>query len=259
MTVRHRVRSLLAVVFCCLVAVGSYASTLAPSPDYFEPRLLTGSIYDKEGGRVLFTFRRSATRSNDAIHVLREFRNPDGSTAAQERVLYERGRLARFDLDELQIGAKGRATVESLPDNQRRIDFQYTTGAGKDARVKHKVETVREEALISDSLPVFLANHFDELNSGSVVKFRYLVVPRLETVGFRFRHESTGEFHGKKVVRITMEPTSWVIAQIVDPLTFTVESDPPHRVLQYWGRTTPKLQSGQSWRDLDALSVFNWE
>ena len=167
--------------------------------------------------------------------------------------------MAQFDLEELQIVASGRAVIESLPDKQRRIDFQYTIGTGQDAKVKHKVETVREEALISDSLPVFLADHFDELKAGAIVKFRYLVVPRLETVGFKFSRESAGEFQGKKVVRIKMEPTSWVIAQVVDPLTFTVESEPPHRVLQYWGRTTPKIRSGQSWRDLDALSVFHWD
>jgi hypothetical protein len=248
-------RSLLLVVCCCWIPAAFCASVSGPSSDYFEPERLIGSIYEKEGGRLLFTFLRSATRTNDAIHVLREFRNADGSLAARERVVYEQGRLARFELDELQIGASGRATIELLPDKQRRIDFQYTT----DNKVRHKVETTREEALISDSLPVFLANHFDELNRGAVVKFRYLVVPRLETIGFKFSRESPAEFHGKKVVRIKMEPTSWVIAQVVDPLMFTVESEPPHRVLQYWGRTTPKAQNGQSWRDLDALSVFNWE
>ena len=207
----------------------------------------------------MFTFRRTATKTGDTIRVLREFRNPDGSLAAQERVLYEHGRLARFELDELQIGASGRAVVQPLPGNERRIDFQYTTGSRREAKPKRKVETLGEEALTGDSVAVFLANHWEEINGGGVVTFRYLVVPRLETIGFKFSRESTGEFRGKKIVRIKMEPTSWLIAQALDPLMFTVESEPPHRVLQYWGRTTPKLRSGQSWRDLDALSVFNWE
>ncbi|HKQ40435.1 MAG TPA: hypothetical protein VJ063_20360 [Verrucomicrobiae bacterium] len=237
-------------MFLCSAAVG-------PGPDYFEPKLLMGSIYDKEGGHLLFTFRRTATHNGDAVHVLREFRNPAGALAAQERVLYEGGRLVRFELDELQIGSNGRAVVKRLADKQWRIDFQYK-GSDKDAKPKSKSETVGEEALISDSLPVFLAAHWAELNAGTVVKFRYLVVPRLETISFKFSRESTGEFHGRKVVRIKMEPSSWVIAQIVDPLIFTVESEPPHRVLQYWGRTTPKIRNGQSWRDLDGLSVFNW-
>jgi hypothetical protein len=90
------------------------------------------------------------------------------------------------------------------------------------------------------------------------VKFRYIVVPRLETIGFKLRRESTAELQGKKMVRLRMEPTSRFIAQFVDPLAFTVEADPPHRIFQYWGRTTPKIRSGQSWNDLDALNVYNW-
>jgi len=245
-------RVLLLVVCWSLFAS---AAPLGPSSDYFEPKALTGSIYDKEGGRLLFTFRRTATKTGDRIHVLREFRNPDGSLAARERVVYEQGRLAQFDLEELQIGATGRAVLKSLPDKRQQIDFQYTT----ETKAKHNTETVRDETLINDSLPVFLANHWDEINRGGVVKFHYLFVPRLETVSFKFSRESAGEFHGKKVVRIKMEPTNWVVGQVVDPLIFTVESDPPHRILQYWGRTTPKIRNGQSWRDLDALSVFHWE
>src|SRR3954462_1995749 len=156
------------VSIVCWVTAALCASVSGPTSDYLEPKRLTGSIYDKEGGRLLFTFLRTSTNTGNGIYVLREFRSPDMSVAARERVVYGQGRLARFELDELQVGANGRATIESLPDKQRRIDFQYTIGTGQDAKVKHKVETVREEALISDSLPVFLANHFDELNGDAV-------------------------------------------------------------------------------------------
>src|SRR5438552_17251225 len=42
--------------------------------DYFEPKLLSGVIYDTAEGsnRVLFTFRRTATQSNSTVSVLRE-------------------------------------------------------------------------------------------------------------------------------------------------------------------------------------------
>src|SRR6185436_17968506 len=56
-------RILLLIVCGCWLASTSRASALGPSHDYFEPKLLTGSIYDKEGGRLLFTFRRTATRT----------------------------------------------------------------------------------------------------------------------------------------------------------------------------------------------------
>jgi hypothetical protein len=30
-------------------------------------------------------------------------------------------------------------------------------------------------------------------------------------------------------------------------------------VLQYVGRTTPKLKEGNKWKELDALTVFDWD
>jgi len=246
------------ILFSVMISVAASCSPLlAADPDYLPPKLLTGSIYDKPGGRLLFTFRRTASQTGDVVSVLREFNNPDGSLAALERVRYERGRLVRFQLDERQIGATGNALVEPLP-NQR-IQFQYTTRSSRAGKPRQKSEATDEKVLISDMVAGFVAEHWDELARGESVKFRYIVVPRLETVGFKLRRESTAELHGKKVIRIKMEPSSRLIAQILDPLVFTVEADPPRRILQYWGRTTPKIRSGQSWNDLNALTVFNWE
>jgi hypothetical protein len=55
-----------------------------------------------------------------------------------------------------------------------------------------------------------------------------------------------------------MEATSLIIAQLVDPVLFTVEKDGQHRVLQYVGRVTPKTKAGNKWNDLDATFVFEW-
>jgi hypothetical protein len=236
-----------------------HTALLATESSYLKPKLLTGSIYDKPGGRLLFTFRRTATQTGDVVSVLREFHNPDGSVASLERVQYERGRLVRFEVDERQTGASGRAVLESIGNQRQRIHFQYTTRSGRSEKTKQKTETISDQALISDMLPGLIAEHWDQLARGDTVRFRYIVVPRLETVTFKLKRESTAELRGKKVIRIKMEPASRLIAQFVDPLVFTIEADAPHRILQYWGRTTPQIWSGQSWKDLDALTIFNWE
>jgi hypothetical protein len=242
------------------MALAAFCSPLlAAAPDYLEPKLLTGSIYDKPDGRLLFTFRRIATQTGEVVSVLREFHNPDGSLAAQERVRYERGRLVRFELDERQAGARGHAIVESLANERQQVQFEYTTRPGRAEKRRQKSETVGGEVLISDMLPGFMAKHWDELSRGEIVRFRYIVVPRLETIAFKLRRDTTVELRGQKVVRIKMEPANAFIAQFLDPLVFTVEAEAPHRILQYWGRTTPRMRSGQSWKDLDALTVFKWE
>jgi hypothetical protein len=236
-----------------------YSPLVAAEADYLAPELLTGSIYEKAGGRLIFTFRRTATQTGDVVYVLRDFHNPDGSLAARERVRYQGGRLVSFELDETQTGATGQAVVESLSNQRQRVRFEYTTRSGGKEKRRQKSETLRDPVLISDMLPGFIVEHWAELSRGDTVKFRYIVVPRLETVAFKLRWYTTAVVGGKKFLGIKMEPANAFIAQFLDPLVFTVEAEPPHRILQYWGRTTPKRRAGESWNDLDALTVFAWE
>jgi hypothetical protein len=56
-----------------------------------------------------------------------------------------------------------------------------------------------------------------------------------------------------------MEPGSPFVAALVDPLSFTIEQSLPHRVLEYAGRTTPKTEVKGKWKDLDAVTIFDWD
>ena len=64
---------------------------------------------------------------------------------------------------------------------------------------------------------------------------------------------------GIPTLRLRMQASSFIIAQIVDPLFFVVEKAVPHRVLEYEGRTTPKRRDGNKWKDLDARTVYDWK
>jgi hypothetical protein len=236
------------------------ATTEAPLK-YEEPRSLTGALYERgsDRHRLLFRFRRQATRSGARLHVLREFTYPDGKPAAQEELLYEGSRLVSFTLREQQIGAEGSALIKrsgSQPD-EGTIEFRYVKAPG--ATPKTRSEALRENTLTGDMIAPFLADHWDALLRGEKVKCRYIAVPRLETVGFTFVKDASADPHQPGTVTIRMEPTSRIIAALVDPLYFSVEKSPPHRVLQYNGRTTPKLNDRGKWEDLDAVTVFDWK
>ena len=108
-------------------------------------------------------------------------------------------------------------------------------------------------------IPYFIVTHWDELMRGEPAKFRFVAQSRLETVGFKLVKEGELNMRGQACLRLRMEPTSVIIAQIVDPLFFIAEKGGAHRVLQYDGRTTPKIKRGNSWKDLDALNVYDWK
>jgi len=228
---------------------------------YEEPRLLTGRIYAKGGDRrnLLYKFRRQAIRAGEALQVLREYTSPDGTVAARERISYAGNHLVSYELEELQIGALGRAEIRpDLRAPAERLWFEYSNEPGARAKPKTNSEELNGEALVNDMLAPFLVLHWEGLMSGKEVKCRYIVVPRRETVGFTFKKQSEQTHEGRRVVIVKMEATSPLIALLVEPLFFTIEKNAPHHVLEYEGRTTPKIRSGSKWKDLDAVTVFDW-
>jgi hypothetical protein len=230
----------------------------AEPPDYEQPKLLTGKVFESGTSNVLYHFKRTGKRDGETVYVLREFTYPDGKLAARERVTYIGGKLASFQLDELQIGAQGTTTAETDAKGRRKLLFTYSTGVGNKAKKKTSSEVPSGEAVVGDMLPVFLRDHWDELMRGKPASFRFIAQDRLETVGFKIVKEAETTWRGQPAVRLRMEPTSMIISAIVDPLFFIVEKNGTHRVLEYDGRTTPKKGQGASWKDLDAVTIYDW-
>jgi hypothetical protein len=231
----------------------------AGTPSRYEPpQLLLGTIYAANSGqkRVLYKFKRAVTRSGDTVTAVREFTAPDGSLAARETAVYEGDNLVSYDLEELQIQARGTVKLSRGSKTEATIAFQYVSGTNPKRNAS--TESLRPDTLISDMLAPFLAAHWNDLLKGKEVKCRYVAAARAETVGFKFVKHAESTVQGKPAVIIKMAPSSFLIAALVDPLFFTMEKDGAHRVLQYDGRTTPKIKDGSRWKDLDAVTVFDW-
>ena len=239
-----------------LACAASIGSVNAAEIDYEHPRVLTGTIYETASGtnKILFTFKRTAVRSNSAVHVTRDFLYPNGNLAARELAVFDLGHLVSFRLDERQTGARGSATVRGST-----LLFDWVEGEGASARKKTDSEKVQPNILVSDMLSYFIAARWDELASGTAVNFRFIAQSRLETVGFKLVKEADVTWRGSPAIRLRMEPSSFLIAQIVDPLFFIVEKSGEHHILEYIGRTTPKAREGNKWKDLDARTIYDWK
>jgi hypothetical protein len=251
----RKIHSLLTMVVLTLLVSLRLARAADPGIDYLNPKVLTGTIYaDASLKQVLFTFHRVATNSGSSIHVVREFNLPNGTLAAREQVDYEKGQLKSFVLEELQTGAKGTLTVESGAGDGK-VNFNYTEGSTR----KTDSEKFLNEILVSDMVAPYIAAHWKEVMNGQTVKCRLVSVSRAETVGFKFFKDSESTWQGKPVVIVTLQPSSIIIAKIVDPLHFVIEKNGQHRVFQYTGRTTPSIRKNNKWQDLDAVTVFDWK
>ncbi len=128
---------------------------------------------------------------------------------------------------------------------------------GPGDRPKVRTDRLAPDTLVADMVGPFLVSQWEALEHGDKVKCRFIVVPRTETVGFTFLKDSVSSWQGHQVLVVRMEPTSKFVSLLVDPLFFTIEKNPPHRVLRYLGCTTPKIQVHGKWKDLDAETIFD--
>ena len=247
--------------FCATAVVAAEPTGAEPELKYEEPRSLTGAIYERgpDRSKLLFRFKRQATRSGSNLKVVRDYTYPDGKLAVQEMVVYQGDNLVSLTLREVQIGAEGGARIRrsTSPNSEGTIQFDYVKSPGS-AR-KERSEALRNNTLIGDMIGPFLADHWAALMRGEKLRTRYIAVPRMETAGFTFVKDAATDPKNPRAVLIKMEPTSRIIAAIVDPLFFSLEKAPPHRILEYNGRTSPKLNIRGKWEDLDAITVFGWK
>ncbi|MCX6896487.1 MAG: hypothetical protein NTZ16_13510 [Verrucomicrobia bacterium] len=225
------------------------------------PALLTGTVYESgsTNRKVLFQFRRTAVTEGDRLRVVREFLLPDGKLAARERTEFAGTNLLAFEMEEFQIKTRTSARLERKPEFGSKIFFENGDLGKPAAQMKRSETPLRPNTLVNDMVSPFLQLHWEELMQGREVKFRYLVAERGEAFGFRFTKEAESVQAGRPVVIFKMAATSRIIGAFVKPLLFTVERDGERRVLQYEGRTMPKIKSWGFWHDLDAVTVFDWE
>ena len=231
--------------------------------DFAEPKLLVGRIYSlsRDAKELLFKSERTATRNGSTVRVTCGYTYPNGALAARQQIVYEAGRLVSLEEEAFQTGEKGRAIIRPDPKKpgKEQLYFEYTRGLRAEAKQTSASQDLETDTLVDDMIPSFIVSHWDKLAKGAAPRFRYIVISRRETVGFKLSRESETTFQGKPVVRIKMEPTSMLIRQLVDPLFFVVERDGLHRILEYIGRTTPMVKAGNQWKELDAATIFDWQ
>ncbi len=225
---------------------------------YSEPRFLGGAIYARDNNRLLFKFKRVVEQSGSTLNVQREFSYPDGRVAVREHVIYDGDTLVSYELDELQTGARGTAKIRHNATNNvtDNLEFEYSSGPGTAPRVH--TEPLQPRTMVPDMMGAWLASQWDALNRGEKLKCRLIIVPLAGTVGFTLVKESETSQGDQRVLIVKMEPTSPFISVLLRPLFFTMEESPGHRILQYDGRTTPKIRVGDRWNDVDAITVFDW-
>lgn len=228
--------------------------------DFAEPKLLTGTLYEIGSHRqkVLYTFRRIAVQSGAVVRVERQFFRTNGIMAAVDKVVYKTNGLQSYRMQDFQARVSGAVWVAPDPQLPARQQIFISYGPGLIPPIG-KAQNLPSDIVYDDTVYPFMMAHWNALIRGDTVKFHFISFEWERTFMFQFMKTGESVQHNQPVVQITMQPISLLLAPFVDPLIFTVEKASPHRILSYIGRTTPRIQKGNSWKYLDAETVFDWK
>lgn len=237
-------------LFAALVAMAA-----EPVSKYEQPKFRSATLYARNTNRkvVLYKMSRTVGHTGNIVKAEREFTSPDGKVAARERLTYVGDKFISYELDDPQTSSKGFAKVMREGDKEKLV-FEFTTGG----KTKTGSETFRPDTIVNDMVNPCLVSHWQELMSGETVKCHYIALSRAETVGFDFVKTGETVTNGMPVVIVKMSPSNFIISALVDPLMFMIEKNGLHRVLDYDGITTPHIKVGDKFKDLQAITVFDW-
>lgn len=215
----------------------------------------SAKVFDKDSNKekLLFTYSQQAEVKGDQRTLTNTFIDAsDGAVAAMETVDFvkkgDEEIFLSYKVDQKQIGAQGSVEVKD-----GKAHFSFT----KDGKTKTATEKAESNFVVGSSALPYLRKHWDDISKGKTVKVRLGVVDRLETVGFEFFRDREVEMNGRKVYVLKMKPSSFIIAALVNPLYWYVTAD-GEKLLEIHGRSQVRQKVGKDWKDLDAVTVYEY-
>ena len=226
---------------------------LASGPNTDFPKELTIKVahHDMKTGKLLYEGIRKQVTENEKVSVVSTYTDMDGKLLDRSQVAYERPslRVLSYKSEDIRFGALEELT---LTGNTLRISFREDKTASMATEdIKWGPETVH-----SSTVTEVINRDWAQLSAGENVEFDLVVPSRLETLRFRLKKDKTTQVGGKSVLVVRMEPDSWLIRKLVDPMYFFLSYDMPHRLLEYHGRSGIKTSEG---KDQDLRLVFTYE
>lgn len=207
---------------------------------------------DSKKQKLLFTYKHESELKANSRVVTNTYNDKDGGLAAVETIEFVGGgdneKVQTYKMSQKQLGAEG---IVEVKDGQ--VKFSYSKGGS----TKSGEERLTDDFVVGPSVTAYLQKHWSEITSGGKVKVRFAVPDRAETVGFEYFKDHEETIDGKKAFVLKMKPSSFLIAALVKPLFFYYSTD-GKQLYEVHGRTQVKQKVDGSWRDLDAVTVYEY-
>jgi hypothetical protein len=207
-------------------------------------------LYAPEGQTLLYEGLRTIERRDGQVVVSTTYTRPGGEVVQRTEAVYEADTLASvsYRLEDRRSGEQ-----ELLDRDGEWLRMSYRAKAA-DAPATGSAQPAPDLRFTATVEPTIL-REWARLMAGEDVPFRLLVPSRQDTYRFRLRREEAPALQqpGRLIVR--MEPGTWLVRQLVDAMFFALEQAPPHRLLEFRGRSSLKADDGA---DQDVRIVYEY-
>lgn len=200
-------------------------------------------------GKKLYTLAvKDLGKTGDVEKFQSVYADLSGVPAYEETGEVQGSKIVKVNVAQKQTGESALVEVKD-----GKVHFTLT----KDGKTSTTTEKLEEPFVMAANIARFMKDSWPDLMAGKTVKMRYGVWFRQDTVGFNLKKiKETGDGAGK-VVTLKLDPSSFVIRQLVDPVEFDMPADGA-RILELRGRVSPKQKKGDAWKDLDAHMVYKY-
>ena len=202
--------------------------------------------------KLLFTYKHSSENRPEFRESTNVYKDADGIIAVIETARFVKDgdseKVSNYHVSQKQLGEEGNVAVAG-----EKIKFTYV----KDGKTKEDEEKLTDNFVVGPSIIFYLQKHWAEIVNGDKVKVRLAVPDRRETIGFEYFKVREETIDGQKTFVLKMKPSSLVISAIVDPLYFFYTPD-GKTLVEIHGRTQVKQKVKNSWRNLDAVTTYEY-
>lgn len=215
----------------------------------------TGKIFEMNSNKqkLLFTYQHETANKGEMRVVTNTYKDKDGGVAAVETIEWVKDganeKVRRYHMSQKQLQAEGDVEVKD-----GKIVFTYV----RDGKEKKYDEKLTDDFIVGPSITAYLQRNWAAIARGDHIKARLAVPDRQETLGFEYFKDGEETLNGQKAFVIKMKPANFMIAAIVKPLFFLYTPDGA-RLLEVRGRTQVKQNVDGKWKDLDAVTVYEYK
>jgi hypothetical protein len=202
------------------------------------------------GAAPLYLGTRSLQTENGRVTVRSTYTTPAGAEVQRTEGVYDAATLEPLGYHLLDARS-GQEETLSREGGSVKLSYRAKAGAGTDSDT---VKLAPDQHFTPTVEPLIL-REWARLAAGETVPFRLLVPSRQDVYQFRLMREDSPAMARPGHLVVRMEPGTWFVRQLVDPLFFWLEEAPPHRLMEFRGRVSIKTDGGD---DQDLRIVYTY-